>query len=409
MRTPFWKGTLMRSVALALAATASVAVPVGAEASSTRASYPRPGTDPTTTPKPPGIFSEVGGWIAYGDDQGIWAVDPSHPGDPEGRIQLSTEPGTPVSWSSDGSKLLILRHFPRHSQLALSVLNADGTETLLVDVDARQGLGGGSFSPDGSKVVYASGWSAPGIYVIDADGGTPRLLLAAGRRWFPSEDRSFRTLLGGATFSPDGSQIAYVDGMGDWGNSLRVMDAHGSGSRVLLEEMNEAHIQNLGWSPDGSRLAFASGESFGIYVVGADGSGLTVVAHGRNPYWSPDGSRISYQSADPMNGAPGTLEIAASDGTHVEKFGYAASGPWNPLVQRGQEVADVPAASEVADVPAASEAAEVPAASEVADVPAASEGMPLTSTLLLVVPLLALIAGAIVVLIRRRMVQRSLP
>ena len=37
-------------------------------------------------PKPPGIFSEVGGWIAYGDDRGIWAVDPTRPGDPSDQI-----------------------------------------------------------------------------------------------------------------------------------------------------------------------------------------------------------------------------------------------------------------------------------------------------------------------------------
>jgi hypothetical protein len=50
-----------------------------------------------------------------------------------------------------------------------------------------------------------------------------------------------------------------------------------------------------------------------------------------NPAWSPDGSRISYQAADPDSFEPGSLEIAAVDGAHVTEFGYAASGPWNPL------------------------------------------------------------------------------
>ena len=47
------------------------------------------------TPKPQGIFSEVGGWIVYGPmfekcepspcghEEGIWAVDPDAPGRPE--------------------------------------------------------------------------------------------------------------------------------------------------------------------------------------------------------------------------------------------------------------------------------------------------------------------------------------
>ena len=49
----------------------------------------RPADEPT--PKPQGIFSEVGGWIVYGNGDGIWAVDPTRPDDPNSRIQLSTE------------------------------------------------------------------------------------------------------------------------------------------------------------------------------------------------------------------------------------------------------------------------------------------------------------------------------
>ena len=67
----------------------------------------RPADEPV--PKPPGIFSGVGGWIVYGDQDGIWAVDPTRPDDPNSQIQLSTETGAPLAWSSDGSKLLILR------------------------------------------------------------------------------------------------------------------------------------------------------------------------------------------------------------------------------------------------------------------------------------------------------------
>ena len=37
----------------------------------------RPATSRRRSPR--GIFSEVGGWIAYGNQDGIWAVDPSHP------------------------------------------------------------------------------------------------------------------------------------------------------------------------------------------------------------------------------------------------------------------------------------------------------------------------------------------
>jgi Tol biopolymer transport system component len=296
----------------------------------------RPANEPTPSPSLQGIFAHVGGWIVYGDwrvSNGIWAVNPTRPGDPEDQIQLSKRGGEPLAWSSDGSKLLIRRKVPDPNRdtvaLDLFVLHADGTETRLTR--DRDWITGGSFSPNGSQVVYSS-LTGP-IYTVDAEGGEPRLLLARTRRFFPDEGRSFRTWLYNPTFSPDGTQIAYFDGLGDWGHSLRVMNADGSGVRVLFDQAPEEvrHVDDLVWSPDGSRLAFSAQEG-GIWIVGVDGSGLTkVIPDGVNPSWSPDGSRISYQPIDPLSFRLGTLEIAALDGTHVQEFGYAGSGPWNPL------------------------------------------------------------------------------
>jgi Tol biopolymer transport system component len=305
----------------------------------------RPATQPTPTPGDRGIFSGMGGWIAYGVNaetytanyggaSSIWAMDPERPAMSK---QLSTRGGKPLAWSSDGSKLLILRQSAQGSAAgqSLSVLNADGSETLLIDVGAGHGLSGGSFSPDGSKVVYESGsfdGSGPdGIYVIDAAGGIPRLLLEAPRA--PTYGRRVWRGLMAPTFSPDGSQIAYIEGMGDHDNTLRVMNADGSGSRVLLKDHgvmhNSAVSGGLVWSPDGRHLAFGLHYDPGnIYVVGADGSGLTLaIPDGANPEWSPDGSRISFDKASVL--AP--LMIADADGTHVQRFTFASSGPWNPL------------------------------------------------------------------------------
>ena len=362
----------------------------------------RPADEPT--PRPQGIFSEVGGWITFGNADGIWAVDPSHPGDREGWVQLSSNGGIPLAWSSDGSELLIsreswvllgrrqLRHGERltASRRGLFVLHADGTETHLV----REAVSGASFSPDGTTVVFAPSLELghthvdPGIYVIDADGsGVAAELVASSRRYIPEQNRSFRTSAYFPTFSPDGTQIAYFDGFGDNSHSLRVVNADGGDLHVLIDNIEAYRISNLAWSPDGSRLAFGRRNFMGIYTIGVDGSDLTlVIPAGENPHWSPDGSRISFEWGQ------GEFRIADRDGSHVQVFGlslrpwhsngYTASGPWNPLVRSEQEP-------------------------EVAEVPEASGGLTQTSTLLLVVALLALTAMAI--LVHRRMEGRSRP
>jgi Tol biopolymer transport system component len=343
---------------------------------------PSPVTSPTPSPaseaKEFGI-SEVGGWIAYGNDEGIWAVNPTPRGKPAERIQLSERPGEPLAWSSDGSKLLIKRG--DRSFLGpddLVVLNSDGTETLLVHGGMYDGFSGGSFTPDGSKVIYGvTNWPPDeewqsAIYVIEADGGSRRPLLAAGPRDYPGG--TFRTALFCPTFSPDGTQIAYFDGMGDWGNTLRVMNADGSGVRVVVDQ-EFGHVNDLAWSPDGSRFAFHAEFGGGIWIVGVDGSVLTKVSQGgaaprwsptgrqlafqsaggiwvinadgsglrqvalpgrRDPVWSPDGSRIAYLDGD-------SLYVADLDGTHAQTLGTLelTQSPkplvaWNPSAARAR-------------------------------------------------------------------------
>ena len=344
---------------------------------------PSPVTSPTPSPaseaKEFGILSEVGGWIAYGNDEGIWAVNPTPGGSPSDQIQLSERPGEPLAWSSDGSKLLINRgdrSYPGPDDLV--VLNSDGTETLLVHGGMYDLFSGGSFTPDGSKVIYGvTNWPPEeewrsAIYVVEADGGSRRLLLAAGPRDYPGG--TFRTALFCPTFSPDGTQIAYFDGMGDWGNTLRVMNADGSGVRVVVDQ-EFGHVNDLAWSPDGSRFAFHAPYGGGIWIVGVDGSGLTEVSQGgaaprwsptgrqlafqsaggiwvinadgsglrqvalpgrRDPVWSPDGSRIAYLGGD-------SLYVADLDGTHVRTLGTLelTESPkplvaWNPSAARAR-------------------------------------------------------------------------
>lgn len=282
-----------------------------------------PVDDPS--PNDLGIFAPVAGRIVYGDilgrEPGIWAMDPANP-DAE-PVLLDRDAGIPLAWSSDGSKLLISRDDSSGSGSAeLVVLKGDGNATHLAEV-RNSGESGGSFTPDGSQVVY--GWRS-GIYSVDVDGGSRRLLYES------SEWAVFAPAL-----SPDGSQVAFYEGGADWGNSLWVMNVDGTDKHLILGEGQAGRTPfSVQWSPDGTRLVFSRGgedRSFG--VVNADGSGLSFVdaevsemGPGAGPYWSPDGTHLAFATG-PWR-AP-SLAISRPDGTELREFSGGRAGPWNPL------------------------------------------------------------------------------
>jgi dipeptidyl aminopeptidase/acylaminoacyl peptidase len=271
---------------------AGTTAPSRRPSSTVEAGTTAPSRRPSSTVEGP--FGQVGGWIAYSSDDGIWAVDPVLG---ERRIRLSRAKGNPIAWSSDGTKLLIRRGLPG-PRAGLSVLQADGTETHLID--GADDPTGGSFSPDGSEVVYAAGpWERSAIYAVSSDGGAPRLILRSTRRISFPDGHSALAFAYHPALSPDGGRIAYFDGMYDHSHNLWVVNADGTGRRVVLDDELSApgHMRALTWAPDGEWLAFATDGS--IYVVRPDGTGLRRVVSGGfvtapAVQWSPDGSRIAY-------------------------------------------------------------------------------------------------------------------
>lgn len=107
------------------------------------------------------------------------------------------------------------------------------------------------------------------------------------------QDRVLGTVSGtDATWSPDGTHIAYLQG-----DTLWVADAVGADPRSLETDIIRPPSDLAGpvWSPDGKEIALSTVTT--LLAVAADGSGSRslFVGDNANPSWSSDGSEIAFE------------------------------------------------------------------------------------------------------------------
>ena len=189
---------------------------------------------------------------------------------------------------------------------------------------------GATWSPDCSRIVFYSNRDGLGafykIYVMNPDGTRVVKLLDS-----PNTSDAF------ARWSPDGTRIAFNRTEGYWDpdpaerpgrpwrfsdtSDIYVVNADGTGLTRITSGPGLKVLPD--WSPDGRRILFNSGqgENREIFVINVDGTGLrnltTNAAQDMHAMWSPDSTRI----------------VFASNREQIKEFGPAnhAYWPWGGL------------------------------------------------------------------------------
>jgi len=195
-------------------------------------------------------------------------------------------------------------------------LKVERTRRLTVDSELELDP---ALSPDGTMLAYAGGASneteRTDIFVRPLSGGDSVNLtrdIQGGHRW--------------PRWSPDGKVIAfitryqvaplYAESVGD--AIIQVMSVLGGAATTIANAGVVGHT----WSPDGKKIAYASGGE--IYVAELNGTTRSRIAEAYQPHslsWSPDGKWIAYASGNPEylfrmlgNQAPAAVEIVSAGG-----------------------------------------------------------------------------------------------
>jgi TolB protein len=254
-------------------------------------------------------YSADGQQIAYCSDvSGSWEIwSMKQNGTRQHQVTHLNGFSTFPDYSPDGSKIAFVGQLGTDPSDQVYVVNASngGGLTQLTDCPVVDGFCLNDFpvwSPDGKKIAYVHGerFDADGnaldeqVWVMDANG--------ANKHQLSSDDRPKDQV---PDWSPDGTRIAYASGgFGD--GQIWVMNANGSNQHQLTgcapaDPLPCAIGDDFGtaWSPDGTKIAFLrSFQALGtsnrpVYVMNADGTGQHQVTPGTRlaavPTWQARG------------------------------------------------------------------------------------------------------------------------
>ena len=293
----------------------------------------------------------------------LWSVNPDGSSPTQLTFESARDPNLPSylhvqdfapRWSPDGTKIAFRSYFrsadPLPDSYTIYMVDSQGNQLQPLVLDKLftssskncTEMDRFEWSPDGSKFALVYGQLTVGedfcegtfdtdIYTVNTD-GSGLVRLTNGVSVFNYDP----------TWSPDGSQIAFVsvDAKGDGSNSIDVMNADGTNRHRIVKYGYNEGIRWTTWSPDGSRILFAHAGlpcntyfCSQLYTINPDGTDLRQLTHypanHTYPRWSPDGKKIVFLRYG--------VYVMNADGSDEQQIGFGDEPDWQPLTSPANE------------------------------------------------------------------------
>ena len=300
---------------------------------------PIPGTEDVTYP----FFSPNGQWLGFFAGGKLKKVSVNG-GSPVILCDVYS-PSMTASWDSEDT---ILFAFPTSAILQVSA--AGGTPETLTTIDSDQGETAHTspqLLPDGDTLLFtANSPEGRKVVVQSLETGERKIVLegAADARYVPTGHLVYAqagTLMAVGfdlgQLEATGTATPILEGVMQVGaNSQAHLAFSDTGTLVYIpSRFDPRTVATLVWvdrqgnveplaappgryvnprlSPDGQRVAFASGGAVRLYDIGRDNTTQLTFQNGSFPLWTPDGERITFQSSR-LGGTP-KLFWKPADGT----------------------------------------------------------------------------------------------
>lgn len=259
-------------------------------------------------------------------------------------VPLTTRPGLELdpAFSPDGSRVAYLRApgTGGGAELTLQVQLVGTSTSLRLDdqaADVDHPIESPTWSPDGTEIAYLR-WQAGegcGIYRVPALGGSERKLLDLGRAG-----------ASGLAWSPDGRWLAL--GLADRDGEPLALQ------RIAVDTLERQRLTDPGptlvgdklpaWSPDGASLAFIRhlhGEASELRVMPASGGASRSLLPVRHKIadvdWSPDGHRLLVAIHDGGRHRIWSVDATTGAARRVPELGDDTR--WISVARRGGRIA----------------------------------------------------------------------